>query len=126
FGSERRLLIDIDDFQRKVAFQVLFAQPFKILYRLERSGRLPGHEQAKNVVVDGCFFRAPGLPAGPLHFSPPFSRRFRPTTTRSRSDKSPMIFRIGTGSLRTKVGIAKIWSPCASCGFFTRSITCNL
>src|SRR5258708_38587221 len=36
-----------------------------------------------------------------------------------------MILRIGSGSFRTSVGIARIWSFCASCGVFTRSITCN-
>ena len=34
-----------------------------------------------------------------------------------------MIFRTGSGSLRTSVGTARIWSPLASCGFFSRSIT---
>src|SRR5258708_3144814 len=36
-----------------------------------------------------------------------------------------MILRIGSGSFRTSVGIARIWSFCASCGVFTRSITCS-
>src|ERR1700723_155413 len=47
----------------------------------------------------------------------------RPTSTRSVFDRSPIIFRIGTGKLRTSVGIARISSSCARCGCFTRSIT---
>ncbi len=43
--------------------------------------------------------------------------------TRSVSDKSPMILRIGTGRLRTRVGIARIWWSLANAGFLTRSIT---
>src|SRR3569833_2086262 len=48
---------------------------------------------------------------------------FKPTSTFSSFDKSPIILRIGSGTLRTKVGTAKIWSPSASCGLINRSIT---
>src|SRR5579859_944248 len=51
------------------------------------------------------------------------SRKFSPTSTRSTSDKSPIIFLIGAGNFRTSVGIARIWSFRASCGVFTKSIT---
>ena len=50
-------------------------------------------------------------------------RRSSPTSTRSVFDRSPMIFRTGSGSFRTSVGSARIWSPLASCGFFIRSTT---
>src|ERR1700730_1516953 len=32
---------------------------------------------------------------------------------------------MGWGRFRTSVGIARIWSPCASCGLSIRSITCK-
>ena len=50
-------------------------------------------------------------------------RMSRPTRTRSVFERSPMIFFTGSGSLRTSVGIARIWSPSASWGFFIRSTT---
>ncbi len=34
-----------------------------------------------------------------------------------------MIFLIGSGNLRTSVGTARIWSPAASFGLTSRSIT---
>jgi hypothetical protein len=37
-----------------------------------------------------------------------FDRKSNPTKTRSVFERSPMIFRIGSGSLRTNVGMAKI------------------
>src|SRR5205085_2358293 len=52
------------------------------------------------------------------------SRRMsNPTSTRSVWERSPMIFLIGLGSRRTRVGMARIWSPWASCGVTSRSIT---
>ena len=36
-----------------------------------------------------------------------------------------MILRIGSGSVRTSVGIARIWSPFANCGCSSRSIISN-
>ena len=40
-----------------------------------------------------------------------------------RFDRSPTTLRIGSGSLRTRVGMATIWSPLASCGWTSRSTT---
>ena len=37
-------------------------------------------------------------------------RSCRPTSIRSVSDRSPIILRIGSGSFRTSVGMATIWS----------------
>ena len=37
-----------------------------------------------------------------------------------------MIFRIGSGNLRTSVGTARIWSPAASLGLTSRSIDLDL
>src|SRR4029077_16573194 len=48
-------------------------------------------------------------------------RTWSPTRTRSVFKKSPMILRIGAGSLRITVGTATIRSPAASCGFLRRS-----
>src|ERR1700752_2677611 len=42
------------------------------------------------------------------------SRKLSPTNTRSVSERSPMIFLIGSGNFLTKVGIARIWSPLAN------------
>src|SRR5208283_2641335 len=50
-------------------------------------------------------------------------RMSRPTKARSVLDRSPIIFLTGTGRRRTRVGIARIWSPRASWGFSRRSIT---
>jgi hypothetical protein len=58
-----------------------------------------------------------------LLFSALCSLRSNPTNTRSVLERSPMIFLTGWGNLRTNVGMARIWSSRASCGFFKRSIT---
>jgi len=50
-------------------------------------------------------------------------RKSNPTRTRSVSAKVPIILRTGSGSLLTRVGMARIWSPFASLGFSSRSIT---
>src|SRR5690242_9709784 len=50
-------------------------------------------------------------------------RKSKPTSTRLVSDKSPIILRTGTGSLRTSVGMARIWSPLESWGRSAKSIT---
>ena len=49
--------------------------------------------------------------------------RSRPMSTRSVSERSPMILRIGPGNFLTSVGSARIWSPRASLGFSKISIT---
>jgi len=46
-----------------------------------------------------------------------------PTKARSVSRRSPTILRSGCGNFRTRVGMARIWSPAASCGCLTRSTT---
>ena len=55
------------------------------------------------------------------HCWPPALRSCNPTRSFSVSDRSPMIFRTGSGSFRTSVGTAMISSPRASCGFSSRS-----
>src|SRR5687767_6830167 len=47
-------------------------------------------------------------------------------STRSVLERSPIILRTGEGSFRTRVGIARIWSPRDSFGFSNRSTTCIL
>jgi hypothetical protein len=49
--------------------------------------------------------------------------RFRPSSTFSRSDRSPMILRIGSGRRLTRVGVARILSRSASSGCSSTSIT---
>lgn len=48
---------------------------------------------------------------------------FNPTSTFSSLLKSPIIFLIGSGTLRTRVGMANIWSPSANWGCSSKSIT---
>ena len=50
-------------------------------------------------------------------------RKSSPTSVRSTSERSPMILRIGSGSLRTSVGMAMIWWSFARRGFCRRSTT---
>jgi len=52
-----------------------------------------------------------------------FLRKSSPTSTRPVSDMSPMTRRKGSGNFLMSVGTATIWSPCASCGCWYRSIT---
>ena len=59
-------------------------------------------------------------PRGPDRFAG--GCRGRPEPSRCWTG-SPMIRLSGAGSLRTRVGIARIWSPAASFGFTSRSIT---
>src|ERR1700749_1452377 len=50
-------------------------------------------------------------------------RMFNPTNTFSSFERSPIILRIGSGTFRTKVGMANIWSPSANWGCTNKSIT---
>src|SRR5690349_10132659 len=49
--------------------------------------------------------------------------RSRPTSTLSVLERSPMIFFTGVGRRRTSVGTAMIWSPLASLGRSSKSMT---
>src|SRR5579883_636728 len=53
----------------------------------------------------------------------PRDLRSRPTSIRSKLLRSPMIRRSGSGTLRTRVGMATIWSSLARRGFSSRSTT---
>src|SRR5688500_3189476 len=48
---------------------------------------------------------------------------FSPTSTFSSLARSPIIFRMGTGTFLARVGMAWLWSPAASCGCTSRSTT---
>src|SRR6185436_20434532 len=99
------LLVDVDDLQLVPPLEVLVADDPQVVHGARRSGGHAGDEQAEDV-----------LPSHRL------TRRSSPTRTRSVFERSPMIFLIGSGSRRTSVGTARIWSPRASCGFCRRSI----
>src|SRR4030043_1403277 len=66
---------------------------------------------------------ASGLFTKSSFYHPETERMSSPTSTRSVLARSPIIFFSGSGSFLTSVGMAIIWSPLASCGFFRRSIT---
>src|SRR5580698_317513 len=118
------MLVDIDDFEIVTAAQSLFAESPDILYRPERPRSAACHEEAQTVVVlsvlngsvlnrhsfgrQGVVRRSRRLHSAAF---PVRGLRSRPTRTRSVLDRSPMIFLTGVGSCRTRVGIARIWSP---------------
>src|SRR6185437_13489984 len=131
-------LVDVDDLQHVTALQLLFtkrsypldgarrgrrgAGDVKTQEELSRQGarRLPRARSRSAVRAPrrGLFL------AAHAHASwPSIGRMSSPTSTRSSFERSPMIFFIGCGSLRTSVGTARIWSPAASRGFLSRSIT---
>src|SRR5690242_17472550 len=108
------LLVHIDDLEVVAALQMPFADVAHAGDRARGTGREPGHVESQHVLV------------GRDHALARRGRRSRPTSTRSVLERSPMIFLIGVGSLRTRVGSARIWSPRPSAGFSTRSMTSML
>src|SRR4030043_739038 len=65
---------------------------------------------------------ASGLFTKSSFYHPETERMSSPTSTRSVLARSPIIFFSGSGSFLSSVGMAIIWSPLASWGFFKRSI----
>src|SRR5437763_11083223 len=121
-----RLLVDVHYGQFISFRQMVFAKVFNVLNGSQRAWREAGHEQTQVVGLAGQgpeFFTGfrirVGAPVG--HEAPP-GRRSSPTSVRSTLERSPIILRTGSGNLRTKVGIAIIWSPRASLGSLSKSI----
>src|SRR5579864_1929658 len=142
--GQGRLLINVDDLQLVAVLQMHLAKFAKILDGTQGPRRLPGYIQPERIFLAVFDIRVdlqrsflavlllvlvvPVLASivhlgSIVHLASMFFLTSSPTKTRSVSDRSPMILRMGWGRLRTSVGMARIWSPCASCGVFTRSIT---
>ncbi len=124
---EDRLLVDVDDFEIVPPLEILVADRPQVADRTRRSRRHAGDVQPKDVPFAGRRDRpartSRGGGAGSVACSRHWrTRRSSPTRTRSVFERSPMIFLIGSGSRRTSVGTARIWSPRASCGFSRRSM----
>src|SRR5688572_11833548 len=107
-------LVDVDDLQFVLAREMFLADG---TYRGDGPYRARCH--SRDVQPKHIFFGCDQALARR-------GRKSRPTSTRSVLERSPMIFLIGVGSLRTSVGSARIWSPLPSAGFSTRSITSML
>src|SRR4051794_29799285 len=125
---ERQMCIQVDHFECVAPLEVLFADAPDVFDRAHRLWRRAGHIQTEQVLVctASCTLcrglRLPGSHA-PTRATRARGRRSRPTSTRSAFDRSPMIRLIGCGNRLTSVGTATIWSPRASWGCFSRSMT---
>ena len=108
FGRQRGLLVDVHDFKTEPSFEMLFTQPPQVFHGGQRPGRLSGDVEPQYVLLNRRLLGSLGPAAALFHLAPSRVPRSSPTTTFSRSERSPMILRIGTGSLRTSVGIARI------------------
>jgi hypothetical protein len=98
--DQRGLLLHVDDFQVDVAAKVLVANA---AHRLNGFNGLRGRAidvEGQRPAFIGCRIGHVAALLG--------GRSCRPTRTRSVSDRSPTIVRIGSGSLRTTVGTARI------------------
>ena len=106
--------------------QVLLADGLDVGDGAEGLRRGPGHVEPETYFVVSGVLRASSNSSreslGPFHGHAYLTRPRRrpddpdPTRTRSVFDRSPMIFLIGSGSFRTRVGMARIWSPLARVG----------
>ena len=127
---QRRLLIDVDHFEVVMAAKVLFANCPDARNSFCGAWSHSGDVEPENKrLILGCqrFFKLSRDVKFLIRLFHLTSNRAwrscKPTRVRSVSRRSPTIFRRGSGSLRTNVGIATIWSPAASWGFRVRSIT---
>src|SRR6185295_13786483 len=123
--AQARLLVYVDDFEFVTALQEFFTQGAHGRDGTRGSGRHSGDIEAQ---FEGLQFAriAQGVREGIIHLLGRRGRRSSPTSTRSVFERSPIIFLIGVGRCRTRVGSARIWSPRPSCGFSTRSMTSML
>src|ERR1019366_6960688 len=118
--GQRVHLENIDDLQLEPAFQAPLAKRLQIGNGAGGDRRGARHIEPQNVYLALGFRSLPTRHYGFL------GRMSRPTKARSVLERSPMIFLTGSGRRRTRVGIARIWSPRASLGFSSRSIASML
>ncbi len=106
--------MDIDDFEVVAPRQMPFAEGTGVRHGTGGVGRCSADEESQVDLVLSklCQPRFQLVEGTRAHgMRPALGRSCSPTRTRSVSDKSPMILRIGMGSRRTSVGIARISSP---------------
>ena len=102
FAGRFRVLVDVDDLEFVKPVQVFTADPAHVLEGARGPRRRTGDEQSQlvrlRIVSVVIAHDGPGA----------FSRRSSPTSTRSVSDRLPMIRLSGGGKRRTSVGSATI------------------
>src|ERR1700722_1905886 len=97
------MLVDVDALQIVLTPQTLFANAAQVGDRPRRARGCAGDEQPQDVVRSLGSLNGERLAHGGAML-----RRSSPTSTRSMSDKLPMIRFSGSGRRRTSVGTARI------------------
>ncbi len=124
------LLIDVDHLQLVVILQLRFAELINTPDGLARSGSGSSHIESQEIFSLGSGRQGPRkarvvvrtalLAFREVPVQSAAGCRSNPTSTCSVSERLPMMVRTGLGSLRTTVGVARIWSPLASQGCFSK------